>query len=1235
MRQFLTILFFFFSLSLRANNYYFSTANGDDSRTSVQAQNPATPWKTIAKLNSFFPSLAAGDFIYFNRGEIYPGSLNITKSGLDDLPITIDAYGTGAKPEFSALTALTAWTSVGTNLWETSFNAGPYGGALAGYPNNLGYYLNTVVYNNRMIAMGRWPNAGYRFSSSTSTRGNFVDASLSFATNQLVGAELVYKPTGTPWVIDRGDITANTATTITYIPSTQYSAALPGAPLPGGGNAPSWGYFIQGFRESLDQQNEWWYDKDNLKLRVYSVGTPSGISASAHDNLINANGQSYVQIRNIMLRGADVYGINLVNCTGFLIQGCEVYIAGRGSINFDGCQYTTIAYNIMDQAGSFGYYGRQYYGSTETNNSDIHHNTVKAIGLIPGMGWSNEDQYIAGYAFGTNTTIWNDIDSIGGSGIKARGEGSVCSYNHIRNFSLTIQDNGGIYMHDFVNTWREVAYNVVYNGRGNIEGTFNLGLGGDGIYLDDVTNKVNVHHNSVFNNSHTGFFFHNNEDINVYQNITWNNGDFECYTLDQPNATPELWRHRFTNNIFFSDRRVGNYDQNNFLYQAEVYDYSTAANKNPIARNWNWYIDSNIYARPFLPFGAIEWTSGGYTKRFWNDPAALRASTPAWENNNVAGPRLAPYTVTSVGVNAFLNSGFNTDIFGVTAPTSETVVSWTNTAGLDAGAVRVQIGSGNAREVWITLGNLTGFQKYRIRFDARAETNQLGNILGQLPGDKTFFPLTTTRASNEWIFTAPYSGGFTLSLLMYENTGEFFLDNFTLTPVTAVGNNILDSVRYEYNATASPKTVNFSGSTYKDLRGTSYANSVILQPMTSTILMLAGGAPANIPPTVNAGTDRAIQLPTATTTGNGTASDPDGTVTVLWNQVSGPNAAGISAPTALATNFTGLIAGDYFMQLTATDNLGATARDTMKITVSPATNQLPTVNAGPDYDSLQAPTSSVTITGTANDPDGTFTSLWTQEFGPSTVSISAPTLLTTTVSGLIVGTYYMRLTVTDNAGGTATDLIRIIVRAANRIPGVAAGDDKDIQLPVNSVSTTGSANDLDGSIASVLWNQVSGPNTAGISAATSYTTNFTGLIAGTYRFRLGATDNQGATGYDTMSVVVRPANTPPLANAGNDTSITLPTNAVTLNGSGSDIEGPVTFTWTKIAGPAAFAIGSSTSQSTLAYSLVQGSYTFRLTVTDSNGVTATDNVIITVNAATAVQSATIKIPGRRKWEVAQ
>jgi parallel beta-helix repeat protein len=53
-----------------SRKFYFSAA-GNDSYSTTQAQNPATPWKTLAKLNSLSGIAAAGDTFAFKRGEIF------------------------------------------------------------------------------------------------------------------------------------------------------------------------------------------------------------------------------------------------------------------------------------------------------------------------------------------------------------------------------------------------------------------------------------------------------------------------------------------------------------------------------------------------------------------------------------------------------------------------------------------------------------------------------------------------------------------------------------------------------------------------------------------------------------------------------------------------------------------------------------------------------------------------------------------------------------------------------------------------------------------------------------------------------------------------------------------------------------------------------------------------------------------------------------------------------------
>ncbi|MDQ6889683.1 MAG: T9SS type A sorting domain-containing protein, partial [Bacteroidota bacterium] len=142
-------------------------------------------------------------------------------------------------------------------------------------------------------------------------------------------------------------------------------------------------------------------------------------------------------------------------------------------------------------------------------------------------------------------------------------------------------------------------------------------------------------------------------------------------------------------------------------------------------------------------------------------------------------------------------------------------------------------------------------------------------------------------------------------------------------------------------------------------------------------------------------------------------------------------------------------------------------------------------------------------------------------------------------------------------------------------------------------------------------------SSATIMNPSSAATSITSLVQGVYSFELKVTDNQGATGRDTITVTVNAAtNMPPAANAGADKTITLPVNSATLAGSGNDADGTVvTYYWKKISGPALYNIVNPGSPVTDVSGLVQGSYLFELTVTDNNGAKGKDTVSIEVMVA--------------------
>jgi hypothetical protein len=91
-----------------------------------------------------------------------------------------------------------------------------------------------------------------------------------------------------------------------------------------------------------------------------------------------------------------------------------------------------------------------------------------------------------------------------------------------------------------------------------------------------------------------------------------------------------------------------------------------------------------------------------------------------------------------------------------------------------------------------------------------------------------------------------------------------------------------------------------------------------------------------------------------------------------------------------------------------------------------------------------------------------------------------------------------------------------------------------------TTTLSGSGTDQDGTIASYQWRKISGPAGGLITNPAAAVTTVTGLTPGVYLYELTVTDNQGATGADTVQITVIAGNIKPKANAGPDQIITLP-----------------------------------------------------------------------------------------------
>ena len=295
----------------------------------------------------------------------------------------------------------------------------------------------------------------------------------------------------------------------------------------------------------------------------------------------------------------------------------------------------------------------------------------------------------------------------------------------------------------------------------------------------------------------------------------------------------------------------------------------------------------------------------------------------------------------------------------------------------------------------------------------------------------------------------------------------------------------------------------------------------------------------NAPPVVNAGSDVVEYLPTNAAVCNGSASDPDGTVaSYMWSQVSGPSTATLENRYTKSLRASNLKAGTYTFRFKATDDKGAYDNDDVKViinsTTTTTTSSAPTVSAGSDK-TLLLSSSYTYIQGTASDPDGIASYLWTKVSGPG-ISIAGATGSRIRVTNFVAGTYVFRLTVKDRNGNTASDDMVLYVKSSstatttspttststssgNYAPIANAGADRSLTLPSNTIKLYGSAKDSDGKIVSYKWTQYSGPTRIAISYSLYPTCTVHYLKQGTYVLRLTVKDNEGAV--DTDDVAVR------------------------------------------------------------------------------------------------------------------
>ena len=229
----------------------------------------------------------------------------------------------------------------------------------------------------------------------------------------------------------------------------------------------------------------------------------------------------------------------------------------------------------------------------------------------------------------------------------------------------------------------------------------------------------------------------------------------------------------------------------------------------------------------------------------------------------------------------------------------------------------------------------------------------------------------------------------------------------------------------------------------------------------------------------------------------------------------------------------------------------------------------PVANAGPNQ--TVAVGANVTLNGSgSSNPSGTGTLTYSWVFvsraaGSSAVLTNADTV-TPSFAVDAAGSYVISLTVNNETG---TDSATVTVSTGNTAPVANAGVNQSVAVGATVLLEGNGSHDVDGDPLTYSWTLLSTPrgSTAFIANFRSVSPTFVADHAGTYVVQLVV--NDGHTNSVPATVTISSGNTPPVANAGPNQTVSSGA-LVQLDGSQStDVDGnPLTYKWSLISLPA-------------------------------------------------------------------
>ena len=837
--------------TVQAATYYLA-ATGDDAHTAAQAQHPATPWQSLAQLNASMVALQPGDQVLLRRGDVFRGALVISRSGAAGSPLTFGAYGaaTDAAPVIDGSAPLSGWVNVGANLWEAPCPA-------AG-PVVTGVYAA----GGNALPLGRYPNAdapNRGYLPITSHQGSTQLTSTALGGNWVGGTAVTR---GERWILDRSVVTAQSGGTLTLGPAENGSTY---------GLKDGWGFFIQDHPATLDQAGEWYFDPAAKKIRLYAPARPADgtlEATTATADAVSIRNQQYVTLENLTLSHTLTNGLAAESVAHFTVRGVQILDSGTDAVLLSGTNADVLFENNTILApNNNGMLVQSCTGFTMRNN------TLRKVGLVAGRGGGGDGNHVTfNIQFSDRVLLENNtLDSCGYVGLTFyHTDNIVIQHNVISNYCLTVDDGGAI------TTWnggtgtranvnQQILENIVFNAVGAPEGTPDPGyVPANGIYTDDCSVGVVIRGNTAFNCRQSGIFIHNSNNGTVADNTCYNNATQLLLAYTAFTSLCPIRAITVTNNVLVAPKP----DQ--YVLELQTPDNDIAA----FGR-----FDSNYYARPFDDDQKIklDYTVAGTGR---SDRLALAAWQAAYgqdRSSRNSPATFRPYRVNAlIGPQRLANSAFTANIgdWSSYSSSGHGVIAWDSANQLGSGgSLRMEFPNASqptgSVQVQSAIGGIPAGRSFVVRFAARvaAGTKPLQVYLeqanppyGELGADRVTVPVAATSQRFEAAFTTR-SGDPTANLTLEtpEDPRPLWVDDVTVSETTltpAVG---ADSIRFEYNATPTARTVSLpAGQRFVDVRGTAYRGSFALAPFASAVLLRTTAAAPPLPVELAAFTARAV-----------------------------------------------------------------------------------------------------------------------------------------------------------------------------------------------------------------------------------------------------------------------------------------------------------------------------------------------------------------------------------------